>query len=410
MLVNPTLHLLTTRKPSPLDQAIARFQDDLVYRQRAPKTLEFYDFTLRGFAWWLAAEGLPLDPPLITAEHIKRFLVYVRTTPNRWGADAPNTRRPASASTERSYATALRAFFNWLVADTAELPDGLRSNPMTGPVPGRPRVPLPRVPRPRIVPFTPDQVQALLAQCPPETAFGARDAALLYFLLDTGVRAGEAAALRLADYDLQSGQGAVPGGKGHGWRAVSLSPPARKALAHWLVAYRPLYGSLPDTVFIGMRPNGVSALTPGGITQIIRRLGRAAGISGVRCSAHTFRHTFAVWFLTHGGDAGQLQLILDHRTMQQTLEYVHLTGAQIAQLHHAHAPAAQLDQGAIARGRKAAPARPAGVAGVRVPLAPVVERMCEQCGQPIPRASLRTHPAQRFCSGRCFQAHRAGQQ
>lgn len=405
MLVNPTIHLLSTRKPSPLDQAIARFHEDLVYRRRAPKTLEFYTFTLGGFAWWLTTEGLPLDPARLTADHIKRFLVYVRTATDRWGCDRPNTKRGASAATERSYAVALRAFFNWLVADTYDLPDGLKLNPMTGPVPARPRVPLPHVPKPQIVPFTRPQVEALLAQCAPGTVIGARNAALLYFLLDTGVRAGEACGLRLADYDLENGQGKLLGGKGHGWRYISLSPPARKALAVWLVHYRPLYGPTPDTVFLGLRQQGAAPLTPNGITQIIRQLGRDAGITGVRCSAHTVRRTFALWFVLDGGPLADLQLILDHATVQQTMDYVQASEAQKAQLHHRHAPAAQLDQAAITRGRRAAP--PPTARASRPPALPVVRTVrCQACDALIPPERLRTHPKQRFCDSACFQTWR----
>jgi integrase/recombinase XerD len=63
-------------------------------------------------------------------------------------------------------------------------------------------------------------------------------------------------------------------------------------------------------------------LTPHGLGQIIKRLGAYAGIEGVRCSPHTFRHTFAANFIRQGGDVYTLSKLLRHSSVSVTEEYL----------------------------------------------------------------------------------------
>ena len=54
----------------------------------------------------------------------------------------------------------------------------------------------------------------------------------------------------------------------------------------------------------------------------MERLGEWAGISGVRCSPHTLRHTFAVQYLLAGGDVYVLSRTLGHSTVSTTEIYL----------------------------------------------------------------------------------------
>jgi len=65
-----------------------------------------------------------------------------------------------------------------------------------------------------------------------------------------------------------------------------------------------------------------SPLTGNGIELMLNKLGKRAGVSGVRCSAHTFRHTFAVAFLRSGGDLRHLQEIMGHTSMKPLETYL----------------------------------------------------------------------------------------
>jgi integrase/recombinase XerD len=52
------------------------------------------------------------------------------------------------------------------------------------------------------------------------------------------------------------------------------------------------------------------------------------GITGVRTSFHTLRHTFAVEYLKAGGNVLYLQRILGHTTLEMTNRYVRSLGIE----------------------------------------------------------------------------------
>jgi integrase/recombinase XerC/integrase/recombinase XerD len=65
-----------------------------------------------------------------------------------------------------------------------------------------------------------------------------------------------------------------------------------------------------------------SRLYKNGIYQAIKQLGKRAGIEGVRCSPHTFRHAFGTMALRNGADIRETQVLLGHSTLNMTLRYV----------------------------------------------------------------------------------------
>jgi len=77
------------------------------------------------------------------------------------------------------------------------------------------------------------------------------------------------------------------------------------------------------------------------ITRIVYQIAKAAGISEVRCSPHTLRHTFATQFIRNGGDPFALQRLLGHSYIQTTMIYVHMAGTA---LREAHAKASPVDR------------------------------------------------------------------
>ena len=68
----------------------------------------------------------------------------------------------------------------------------------------------------------------------------------------------------------------------------------------------------------------------GGIQIMIRRLGKRAGLSNVRCSPHTFRHTFGPAMLRLGVDMRIVQILLGHSTLTMTLRYVETVNSEDA--------------------------------------------------------------------------------
>jgi integrase len=168
--------------------------------------------------------------------------------------------------------------------------------------------------------LAPDELGALLEAIPePERLF-------FRFLAQTGLRIGEAIALRVGDVDLGRRRVQVrrrwyrdnfaPPKSKHGRRDVPLSPATAQAL--WpLVA-----GRDPDALLFTSE-TGRMIDQSNLATRVLKPAARRAGVPW--CSFHTFRHTVASTCFRAGWNAKQVQLVLGHHSPAFTLStYVHL--------------------------------------------------------------------------------------
>ena len=74
-----------------------------------------------------------------------------------------------------------------------------------------------------------------------------------------------------------------------------------------------------------------------GFKQLLRRLGRAAGVR--RVHAHRFRHTFATWAIAHDARELDVQHLLGHSSPEMVRRYSATYGsAQAAERHAAFSP------------------------------------------------------------------------
>lgn len=169
-----------------------------------------------------------------------------------------------------------------------------------------------------------EQVAALLGVCDAATALGARDRALVMILARCGLRAGEAARLRLDDIDWASGYLKVTG-KG---REHSLPVPVDvgQALEAWL-RLRP--AALDRAVFVRLRPPR-QTMTTSGVSGIIARLSDLAGID--RIYAHRLRHTAAMGVLAAGGSLTEAKELLGHAYTVTTMAYAKVDIASLREL------------------------------------------------------------------------------
>lgn len=293
---------------------------DCEYRQHSPKTIEWRRNALAKLHWFLQQR----DYPHCGVTELRQFLAYLsnghREAGGRWGN--PTLTKPVRPRTVKDYHGALRTFFKWLVTEGV-----IDASPMARLAP-----PVHRADQ--IQPFTEDQVVALLAaaQCGRNKA---RDTAILYFMLDTGIRASELCNLKTEDIDLQERRCVVLG-KGNKHRTIYFGKNAARAIYQYL---RAEHRAPDEPMFLADRGAAAGqALTRSGLLQLFERLGKSAGIRGTRCSPHTARHYFAVSFLRGGGNAFSLQQLLGHRHLQQTSKYVAFAAADIAIQHRQFSP------------------------------------------------------------------------
>lgn len=293
-------------------------------RGHSPRTVEERELVFGKLLWFLKDR----QHPHCGEVELEEFFGYVdqgHTDPRgRWGN--PRYTKPVRPNTRLAYFRVCRAFFSFL-----ERRGRLDSYLMDGMEP-------PAARQDQIQPFSEAQVEALLSAAKTGTS-PLRDRALILLLLDTGIRVSEVVGLTAANIDLDGFEARVLG-KGNIERTVPFGRKVSRALNDYLDAF-PRRDE--QSLFFALRGTSPGEpLTRSGVGQIIDRLGEAAGVTGVRCSPHTFRHTFAVTFLRNGGDVFTLKAILGHTSLAITQKYLLLAQADVHTKHRAHSPADQL--------------------------------------------------------------------
>ena len=100
------------------------------------------------------------------------------------------------------------------------------------------RVPMVRREQKVVQAFTEEDITALLGACNPATYVGSRMKAMVFFLLDTGVRSSELVSINLDDVLLEQHRVRVLQGKGRKQRWTAISDVALEALRGYLDGYR----------------------------------------------------------------------------------------------------------------------------------------------------------------------------
>jgi len=240
------------------------------------------------------------DAHYITSHHIRLFLLKLQDTCQR-------------RSVHNNY-RALKRFFNWMVEQEV-----LTQNPMT-------LIRIRKPPDKIIQPFKLDQIQDLLSLCDDSKFLGARNKAIILTFLDTGLRLSELADIQIADIDFDHETIKVMG-KGAKERVVRIGKKTQKALLRYLLMRN---DGLPCLwVSEERRP-----LTHWGIELMIKKLGKRAGFTGVRCSPHTFRHTSATQSLRNGAGLEQVKSLLGHSTLYMTMRYAATINSEDAVISH----------------------------------------------------------------------------
>jgi site-specific recombinase XerD len=287
-----------------LDEAYNLFMLDAKARRFSKRTLEWYAYHLQGFCRWILARPQPItDLHEVTSAHIRGYLIHLQE-------------RKLSSATQHNAARGLRAFFNFAVRE--EL---ISDSPMR-------KVQMPQREKKILPALSAEDVKHLLNKCR-----SAREKSLVYFLLDTGVRATECCNLNVGDVDIQRGTVRVILGKGAKDRTTYLGNRAIKALVRYLVQRkRP---GPKEPLFVS--ESGGTRLTRFGLRQALARLGRRANVE--HCHPHTFRRTCALWMLRSGASIFHVQRLLGHESIDTLKQYLALVEGDAQAAHQAYGPA-----------------------------------------------------------------------
>ena len=267
-------------------------RDFLIDRQArglSPRTVAWYADKLQIVQRILASYGIQqIDE--IRPTTVRRLLLELADTHNQGGV--------------HGVYRALRAWLNWWEAETES--QGW-TNPMR-------KVQPPRVDLPPLEPVSLDDLRAMLATCD-RSFYGARDRALLLFLLDSGCRRAEFQALDVGHVNLTTGAVLILRGKGGRARTTFIGAKTRRALLRYL-RLRP---NVADTEPLWATVEG-SRLSYQGLREVLRRRARRASVS--EPSLHAFRRGFAIAALRNGADLITLQRLLGHASLAVLSRYL----------------------------------------------------------------------------------------
>ena len=301
-----------------LDSTLREFLDCCRTKNLSPHTIGYYRDRLRQFFEFCRNQLGVTEINSVSAAEVRAFVTH--------GLDLGY-----SISTINHTLGAARTLFNYLVEE-----DRLSKSPLT-------RVKPLRAQKRLIQTFSDDQVDRMLAQCSRKTFIGLRNRAMILTLLDTGLRVSELCGLMTADIDWSSGFVSVFG-KGSKQRLLPFGASVRKALHEYLERRGDIHGK--HQVFLSQYAEPLGRRV---VNVIVQRLGEKAGVSGVRVSPHTSRHTFAKNWILNGGDPFSLQRILGHTTQQMVAQYVNLAADDIRVQHSKFSPADRLAKAAAGR-------------------------------------------------------------
>jgi integrase len=257
-------------------------------RGLAPMTVGAYSSRAARFLARYAPDG---DPAVITPGDVSAAVV----------AEASGK----SASAGQYFACSLRAFLRYchvrglVGADVSAAALG---------VTGRRTTMLPRG-------LEPGQVEALLASCDRDEPVGKRDYAVILLLARLGLRAGEAARLRLDDVNWRAGEAGIRG-KGGQYDVLPLPADVGAAIADWLRDGRPAAGfrEVFTSVLAPTRP-----LTRENVGWIVRRACVRAGMPPF--GAHRLRHNAACAMIGAKVPLAGIAQALRHRSHIVTAGY-----------------------------------------------------------------------------------------
>ena len=319
-----------TKTLAPKKNAVALTIDNLISRYelsnradgKSPSTIGWYTDMLMSFSGYVEKKIHYHDISAFTVDTVRDYILYLRHKPKFQGHPyTPAQAKSISPKTVQCHVRALKAFSSWLYAE-GYTPENRLKN-----------LKIPRAPVTVIEPLTPEEIKKVTASINKKSPTGTRNYALFATLLDTGLRASEAAGITLSNLNLTNGYIKVMG-KGSKERIVPIGKYIQMTLWAYIDKVRPDPIS-PDCNNLFLTQGG-KPITVNTVKLVFSRLAKSSGVEHLH--AHLCRHTFAINYLLNGGDIFSLREILGHTTLEMVNHYLHFTSSQITDQHHKYSP------------------------------------------------------------------------
>jgi len=274
-----------------LSQAASEFLASLDSDGRSPHTIAAYRRDLDAFVHFAG----DVDIRTVTPATLTRFMASDSVQVGPCGA-------PRAKPTINRYRVALKALFAWAAARWL-----IERNPTAILKCQRHRA------APPVILCDREVEQVLRSEF--SGRHGARDKALISFLLLTGCRLGETAALNVGDLDLEAGHVTLRCPKGGDPERVVLEPSIIEVLRRQNRRSDPRRPQWSTSTGRRLSGRQIQRIIAGRMTE--------AGIAK-RITPHTLRHTFATRLYNSTGDIRLVQLALRHEFISTTQIYAHV--------------------------------------------------------------------------------------
>jgi len=172
-------------------------------------------------------------------------------------------------------------------------------------------IPNPRVPTFDTEIFTYQEMSILFDACK-----DMRQLLIIQLMYECGLRISEVVKLRVGDFDKKDFTISIRKSKGNVSRVVYYGHSLRDTLNKYALAIG-LHGDYLISSYVDKQ----AGLSLSGIQHIVKEIIRRSKIKK-KASSHTIRHNYAVHFLNNGGSLYSLQLLLGHKHLTTTLEYL----------------------------------------------------------------------------------------
>ena len=221
-------------------------------------------------------------------------------------------------STVRGSFVVLNVFFNYL-----ERSNYIASSPMKA-------MKKPKLPKIFVKSFSKAEVQEILQFFDRNTFTGYRNYIIMNVLFGTGIRKGELLRISVNDV-LEQADCLKVYGKGNKERFIPISPVLQRTLNQYLRKRNSFIkeNNLTESGALFISSKSGNRLTEGGVNDIFSALKHSKRKWSTRVSAHTWRHTFAKFYLLNGGNIFSLQQILGHEDISTTRIYLDFNTSEV---------------------------------------------------------------------------------
>ncbi|MGP8205424.1 MAG: tyrosine-type recombinase/integrase [Acidimicrobiales bacterium] len=255
---------------------------------RSPQTIRSYNDSARLFVTFVRDSFGVTTVERANRDHVEAF---IEDQLARW--------KPTTAAVRYR---SLQQMFKWLTEEGE-----ITTNPMA-------RMRPPTVPDVPVPVVSDEDLKKLLKACEGKAFEDKRDTAILRVFIDTGVRLGESAGMKLGDVDFDLMVILVTG-KGRRPRAVPFGARTAKAIDQYVRTRARHPQASSPALWIG--PKG--GMTDSGLAQMLERRCAEAGVG--RLHPHQLRHTAAHQWMAAGGNEGDAMRIFGWRSRQMLARY-----------------------------------------------------------------------------------------